>query len=452
MNKVGLILRREYLTRVKKRSFVIMTLLGPLLIAALIIVPFYFAQLEGDTKVIGVLDETNIFETTFHNTDNINFIRLSGSLEAAKEAMTAQGLYALLHIPASSLAVPETARLYSGGQPNIVVKGYIREAMRKQVEEMKLQASGIDPLVLKSIKTNINLLTIKINEAGTEQSSYTEVGMGVGFMSGLVIYIFIFMYGTQVMRGVIEEKTNRIVEVIVSSVKPFQLMMGKIIGVALVGLTQFVLWVLLTLVIVTSFLSVFAGDISEYRQSQMNIQEQVMSSGLSPAPQLTENNLSGSTGEINESLLVAYDMLNSINFELIVLMFLFYFIGGYLLYGALFAAIGSAVDSETDSQQFMLPLTIPLILSIAVAQFIMVNPEGPAAFWMSVFPLTSPVVMMIRLPFGVPVEELILSAALLVAGFFFTTWLASKIYRTGILMYGKKINYKELWKWVRYKH
>lgn len=229
-------------------------------------------------------------------------------------------------------------------------------------------------------------------------------------------------------------------------------MMGKIIGVALVGLTQFVFWVLLTLLIVSSFLSIYAGDISTHKQNQMNIQEQVMSSGINPSQQADILDKTSQTAETNESFLLAYDMLNSINFELIVLMFLFYFVGGYLLYGALFAAIGSAVDSETDTQQFMLPLTIPLIISIAVAQFIMVNPEGPAAFWMSVFPLTSPVVMMIRLPFGVPVEELILSITLLIGGFFFTTWLASKIYRTGILMYGKKINYKELWKWVRYKH
>lgn len=452
MNKVKLILKREYLTRVKKKSFIIMTMLGPLFMAALIIVPFYFARLEGETKIIGVLDQSGLFFDNFHNTENINFIELSGDLETVKEEFLAQGFYALLHIPGSSLTVPETAKLYSTGQPNIIVKGYIRESMRKHVEEMKLAASGIDPDILRSIKTSIKLLTVKINEEGSEQSSYTEVGMGVGFVSGLVIYIFIFMYGTQVMRGVIEEKTNRIVEVIVSSVNPFQLMMGKIIGVAMVGLTQFVLWVILTLVIVTSFLSFYSEGISSYSQSQMNIQQQVKSSGLAPeSSPITEMDPAGS-GDLNESFLVAYDMLNSINFELIILMFLFFFIGGYLLYGALFAAIGSAVDSETDTQQFMLPLTIPLILSIAVSQFIMVNPEGPAAFWMSIFPFTSPVVMMIRLPFGVPATELALSAVLLILGFFFTTWLAAKIYRTGILMYGKKINYKELWKWLRYKH
>lgn len=451
MNKTWLILKREYLTRVKKRSFIIMTILGPLFMAALIIVPFYFARMEGETKLIGVLDESGLFKGTFSNTENIQFVELSGDLESAKEHFVGEGHYALLHIPAPSISFPETAKLYSTGQPNIVVKGYIKENMRKYVEELKLDASGIDPEVLNSIKTSINLLTIKIDETGTEQSSYTELGMAVGFVSGLLIYIFIFMYGTQVMRGVIEEKTNRIVEVIVSSVKPFQLMTGKIVGVALVGLTQFILWVVFTAIIVTSFLSFYSDEFSTYRQNQMNIQEQVKTSGLTPGGMEPVDG-SLAEGDINESFIAAYDMLNSINFELIIFMFLFYFIGGYLLYGALFAAIGSAVDSETDTQQFMLPLTIPLILSIAIAQFIMVNPEGPAAFWMSLFPLTSPVIMMIRLPFGVPVQDLIFSVVLLIMGFFATTWLAAKIYRTGILMYGKKINYKELWKWVRYKH
>ncbi len=451
MNKVGLIIKREYLTRVKKRSFVIMTILGPLLMAGLFIVPFYFAQLEGETKVIGVLDHSGLFFNKFRDTDNIKFRELSGDLEENKELAMQDNLYALLFIQPLEYGIPEVAKLYSIRQPNIVVKGYISESMRKSVESMKLELPDIDPNVLKSIKTNINLLTVKITESGDERSSYTELGMGVGFISGLIIYIFIFMYGTLVMRGVIEEKTNRIVEVIVSSVKPFQLMVGKIIGVAMVGLTQFVLWVVFTLVIVSTFLSFYSDEISNYQQSQLNIQQQLESSGINTGPQLPSIDKGMETNDVNESLVAFYDMMNSINFELIIPMFLFFFIGGYLLYGALFAAIGSAVDSETDVQQFMLPLTIPLILSIVVSQFIMMNPEGPAAFWMSIIPFTSPVVMMIRLPFGVPVFDLVLSVVLLIAGFFFTTWLASKIYRTGILMYGKKINYKELWKWLRYK-
>ncbi|MCF8368964.1 MAG: ABC transporter permease [Bacteroidales bacterium] len=447
MGKVFLIIKREYLTRVKKRSFIIMTIVGPLLMAALFVVPVYIGQIEGETKVIGVLDESGLFTNTFKDSDKIHFMGLSGDLDSAKMLMTAKNLYALLHIPETSLSVPETARLYSSRQPNLTVKGYIKEQMRKEIEGLKLEASGIDPDVLKSIKTSVNLLTIKINDGGEEETSSTELAMAVGFIAGLLIYIFIFMYGALVMRGVIEEKTNRIVEVIISSVKPFQLMMGKIVGVAMVGMTQFFLWIVLSLVFISAISSFYAADISDYQQSQLNIQEQIQSSGM--APESTAN--SPELNEVNESIGMLFESIQSIPFGTIIFLFLFYFAGGYLLYGALFAAIGSAVDSETDTQQFMLPLTVPLIISIVISQFIMLNPDGPAAFWLSIFPLTSPIIMMVRIPFGVPVVDVALSMILLILGFLGTTWLSSRIYRTGILMYGKKINYKELWKWIRYK-
>jgi len=222
------------------------------------------------------------------------------------------------------------------------------------------------------------------------------------------------------------------------------LMMGKIIGVAMVGLTQFALWVIFTLIIVTTFLSFFSADISSYQSSQLKLQESVLL-------QTEQTEIPQQPGEINESVVAIYESIQTINFGVLIGAFIFFFIGGYLLYGALFAAVGSAVDSETDTQQFMLPITIPLILSIVLAQFIMVNPDGPAAFWLSIFPLTSPVIMMVRIPFGVPYTDLYLSIAFMILGFLGTTWLAAKIYRTGILMYGKKISYKELWKWIRYK-
>jgi len=447
MGKVFLIIKREYLTRVKKRSFIIMTVIGPLLMAAMFVVPVYVAQIEGEIKVIGVLDESGLFDKTFKNTDKVQFIKLNGGPDSAKVFMADENLYALLHIPKSSLSVPETAKLYSSGQPNLIITGYIKDQMRKEIEGKKLEASGIDPDILKSIKTSINLLTIKIDEGGQEETSSTELSMAVGFVGGLLIYIFIFMYGALVMRGVIEEKTSRIVEVIVSSVKPFQLMMGKIVGVAMVGMTQFFLWVVLSLIFVSAIFSFYGDDISGYQQSQLNLQEQVSSSGLSNEAIENTPNIQN----INESAGILFESVRSIPFGTIILLFLFYFVGGYLLYGALFAAIGSAVDSETDTQQFMLPLTVPLIVSIIISQFIMYNPDGPAAFWLSIFPLTSPVIMMVRVPFGVPVFDVALSMALLILGFLGTTWLSSKIYRTGILMYGKKINYKELWKWIRYR-
>lgn len=446
MNKVSLIIKREYLTRVKKKSFIIMTILGPIFMAAMFIVPVYVAQLEGDAKNIGVIDQSGLFKNKFKNTDNISFQTLEGDEEMAKVFLSGGNFYAILFIPRTEISVPNTAKLFSNQQPNIIVKGYISEVMRKEVEALKLHASGIDPDILQSIKTSINLLTIKVNEGGEEETSSTELSMAIGFVSGLLIYIFIFMYGALVMRGVIEEKTNRIVEVIVSSVKPFQLMMGKIVGVAMVGLTQFVLWIVFTMIIVTTFMSFYATEMNTYRSSQLNMQEEILSSGMKQSENTTEL----ATPEINESLAMVLNSIDSINFGVIVGMFLFFFIGGYLLYGALFAAIGSAVDNETDTQQFMLPLTVPLILSIILSQFIMVNPDGPAAFWLSIFPLTSPVIMMVRLPFGVPFLDLSLSIIFMILGFIGTTWLAAKIYRTGILMYGKKISYKELWKWLRY--
>lgn len=446
MNKVSLIIKREYLTRVKKKSFIIMTILGPIFMAAMFIVPVYVAQLEGDAKNIGVIDQSGLFKNKFKNTDNISFQTLEGDEEMAKVFLSGGNFYAILFIPRTEISVPNTAKLFSNQQPNIIVKGYISEVMRKEVEALKLHASGIDPDILQSIKTTINLLTIKVNEGGEEETSSTELSMAIGFVSGLLIYIFIFMYGALVMRGVIEEKTNRIVEVIVSSVKPFQLMMGKIVGVAMVGLTQFVLWIVFTMIIVTTFMSFYATEMNTYRSSQLNMQEEIISSGMKQSENTTEL----ATPEINESLAMVLNSIDSINFGVIVGMFLFFFIGGYLLYGALFAAIGSAVDNETDTQQFMLPLTVPLILSIILSQFIMVNPDGPAAFWLSIFPLTSPVIMMVRLPFGVPFLDLSLSIIFMILGFIGTTWLAAKIYRTGILMYGKKISYKELWKWLRY--
>ncbi|MCB0823714.1 MAG: ABC transporter permease [Bacteroidales bacterium] len=452
MGKIKLIILREYLTRVRKKSFIIMTILGPLLMAALFVVPVFLAQLEGDTKTIAIVDETGLFAPKFKDSEKLHFEILNEDPESIKLHLTDRGFYALLHIPITELSVPNTAKLYANGQPNIIVTGYVRETMRKEIESLKLSASGIDPEILRSIKSTVNLLTIRVDEGGNEQNSSTELSMVVGYIGGILIYFFIFMYGAQVMRGVIEEKTNRIVEVIVSSVKPFQLMMGKIIGVAMVGLTQFVLWVVFTIIIVTSVLSVFSADINAFRSSQLQLEKDpiiMYDSGgetIQPQNQNMEN-----PEQINEAVVAIFDQINSIAFQLILPMFLFYFIGGYLLYGALFAAIGSAVDNETDTQQFMLPITVPLILSIMVAQFIIINPEGPLAFWLSIIPLTSPVVMMVRLPFGVHWVDITLSITLMIAGFLFATWLAGRIYRTGILMYGKKPSYKELWKWLRYR-
>jgi ABC-2 type transport system permease protein len=352
--------------------------------------------------------------------------------------------YALLYIPKTKVVIPETAFLYATGQPTLEVKSHIEGLMKSTVEDLKIMASGIDKEVLVNIKSTINLNTIKIDESGSKEESFTEVSMAIGYFLAFMIYMFIVIFGSQVMRGVLEEKTNRIVEVIVSSVKPFQLMTGKIIGVAMVGLTQIFLWVILTFGIYTVFTSLYADTLNLRNQQEMLIKQNTMSGIMDSSQQ------QAITDQINPQVDKIFSIIESINFGAIIGSFLFFFLGGYLLYSALFAAIGSAVDNETDTHQFMMPITIPLILAIIAAQFVVMNPDSSLSFWLSIIPFTSPVIMMIRIPFGVPTLDLVLSMIFLVAGFLATTWVAAKIYRTGILMYGKKINYKELWKWIRY--
>lgn len=439
MSKISLIIQREYLTRVKKRSFIVMTILGPLLMAAIMIVPIYLATLSGEEHKIAILDESGMYIDKFTNTDKLSFQYLTDDLESVKKTFQEKGFYALLYVPKTQVALPVSAILYSDKQVNINTKSHIENVMKKEIESQKLAASGIDKNILESVKTKIDLVSIKLNEGGSEEKSFTEVSMVVGMISGILIYFFIFLFGSQVMRGVIEEKTNRIVEIIISSVSPFQLMLGKIIGIALVGLTQFMLWVVLTFGIVTVFQMSYADKIDINKTKQI-----VNTSGISANV--------GQGGEIAQSEAgQVFEAISTINFPLIILSFLFFFIGGYLLYAALFAAIGSAVDNEADTQQFTLPVTVPLIIAIVMAQYVINDPEGSLSFWLSIIPLTSPVIMMIRIPFGVPVFDLALSMGLLVAGFLGATWLAAKIYRTGILMYGKKVDYRELWKWLTYK-
>ena len=470
MNKIFLIIQREYLTKVRKRSFIVMTILGPILMASLFILPVYLATRQDDKQLVSVLDETGLFFNKLENNGNYTFIPVSGSLQEAKASLMKDGDYMLLHIPATQLNIPDNASIYSDKQPSLNLKGYISGVMSKELEKQKLAAeirneilrktpgyqkgsdtTAVDLMsetILKNIQTDVKITTYKTGEGGTEQKSFTELTMIIGYVGSIMIYMFIFMFGAQVMRGVIEEKTSRIVEVLVSSVKPFQLMMGKIVGIALVGLTQFMLWIAFTFIIITAVQTAFP------QQFKKNKVEQAKISGKSVAlPNETEpaapNSINADTG--NDDLNEIFEAFSSINLTVMIGTFLFYFLFGYLLYGALFAAIGSAVDNETDTQQFMLPVTVPLILSLVVAQTVIQNPESSLAFWLSMIPLTSPVIMMVRIPFGVPTWQIALSAGILILGFLGATWLAAKIYRTGILMYGKKSNYKELWKWIRYK-
>lgn len=450
MNKTGLIIQREYMTRVKKRSFIIMTILGPILMAAVFIIPMLLAVNGDETSNVAVVDETGIYKHRFKDTEKLTFTILNTPIEVAKDSYSADGYDDLLYIPRTEVVIPKDAIIYAKDQVSVSTKSYIRNAMKEEVMEQFLLLEGIDPTIYEKVKkeSNIDLTSFIIDEDGEETKSYAEVSMGVGYVGGLLIYMFIFIYGSMVMRGVIEEKTSRIVEIIISSVKPFQLMMGKIIGIALVGLTQFVLWIVLTGAIVGIFNVAFADElldknIPEITQASTDLIPDQATAQLATDPVLEE--------VTNEGFLEVLDMVQSINIPVMLLSFLIYFLGGYLLYASMFAAIGGAVDNETDTQQFMLPITIPIVLALVMMPSVIENPAGPIAMWFSMIPFTSPITMMMRIPFGVPAMQIIISMLLLVLTFIGMTWVAGKIYRTGILMYGKKVTYKELWKWIRYK-
>jgi ABC-2 type transport system permease protein len=450
MKKIWLIIQREYLTRVKKKSFVIMTFLGPLLMASVWIVPLLLASRSEGVKTIEVLDETGLFFEEFKETSDTKFLYITDDLQTAKENLAGSESFAILHIPKSSFAMPRAFYLYSYKKPGLSLKMYLQESANKILENKKLlDVYGIDEEMLSSVKSNITLV---VEDIETSKKSYTEISWALGFIGGMLIYFFIFMYGAQVMRGVIEEKTSRIVEVIVSSVKPIQLMMGKIVGIAMVGLTQFLLWIILTLGLVTTFTAFYADQIDKYKLGEQTITDpgQLFPSDAMGMPD-TRQGLEALNSDENIGQII--DVFFSINYGVIIFTFIFFFIGGYLLYAALFAAIGAAVDNEADTQQFMLPVTIPLVFAIIIGlSFVLNNPDGDVAYWLSIIPLTSPIIMMIRVPFGINIyTDLIPSMALLILGFLFTTWIAAKIYRTGILMYGKKVSYKELWKWLTYR-
>ena len=420
MRKIWLIIKREYLVRVRKKSFIVMTIVGPLLMVALMIFPAYLANQTQEVRNIAIDEDGFEFTNQIEDTDFLHFSKIPNQ-EAVllKNDFSKSNYYALLRIKENNFT------LYSNQQISLSVSKAIENQLEQIIEHQKLKAAGIDLDILSEAESTVRITTKIITEDGNTTKSKAEASMGIGFICGILIYIFIFMYGTMVMRGVIEEKTSRIVEVIISSVKPFQLMMGKIIGVALVGLTQFLLWILLTIAITSVAELMFINSGS-------------MSTELSSTQQ--------------SSLLIELSNLTGgINLVQIFISFIFYFLAGYLMYSSLFAAVGSAVDAEADTQQFVLPITIPLILAFILIQPIMENPDGPLAFWMSIIPFTSPVIMMVRLPFGVANWELALSMGILILSFVLTTHLAGKIYRTGILMYGKKTSYKELWKWLSYK-
>lgn len=441
MNKILLIIKREYLTRVRKKSFIIMTLLGPLLMGGVFAAIAYMAIKGGDTtSVIKVIDETEgqIFSSQLKSSKTIIYALDKSNVDSARANFKGDETYGILYIPKTVINAPDSFRIYTEKKASMSVVNDVEKDLKTILENYRMHNAGIDPKVLDSTKVDITIRQQSIT--GHEESNAGMAAM-IGFAGGLLMYMFTFLYGVQVMRGVMEEKQSRIVEVIMSSVKPFQLMMGKIIGIALVAFTQFTMWIVLTMII-TSSISVFLSKENPELKTKM----EQMQSQRNPAQQLNEQSDNAAMKKIDISAL-----LGGLNIPKMIAMFLFYFIGGYLLYSALFAAIGAAVDSETDVQQFMIPITIPLVFAYIAATVVMQNPDSPMGFWFSIIPFTSPIVMMVRMPFDPPLFDVILSMVLLVLGFIGTTWLAGKIYRTGILMYGKKVSYKELAKWIRYK-
>jgi ABC-2 type transport system permease protein len=448
MNKSILILKREYLTRVKKKSFIVMTLLVPIFMAAISILPAYLASMDDkEERTIAVYDPTalvlNKLEssqfTKYHYIPAQEFQELSRNFKSGK-------YYAILHIPTNILTT-NRAEMISDKQVTFDVKNQITNRIENIIETEKKQQViaefGVPDLEKKlaATKTNITVETIKLGEEGKAVKSSTEIAMAIGYISGFIIYMFVFMYGMMVMRGVMEEKQNRIVEVIISSVKPFQLLFGKIVGIGLVGLTQIAIWILLGFGILSG-VATFTGQ----KSAQVATQAQSIMSG----PQMEQ--LKNSSPEAQNKVAEIMGLVGNLNIALILFALIFYFICGFILYASLLGAIGSAVDSDEDAQQMMFPVTMPLIFSIIILFAIAKNPEGPLAFWGSIVPLTSPVVMIARIPFGVPIWQIILSMTLLLATIFGTIWMAGKIYHTGILMYGKKVTLKEIGKWLFYKN
>jgi len=427
-----------------------MTILAPLLMAAIVIMPtVLMMNQDGEFKKIAVIeDKSNLFKGVVKNTKDAEFIYLENiKVEDLKSSYEKAGYYGILSISPLVVTTPNAVELISKQQPPIGLLQHIESSLKKEIERQKLLAFKIDNLdeIMKTIETNVTVQTIKMDSSGAVRKTSTGIAMVLAYLFGFLMYMLVFIFGAQVMRGVIEEKTSRVVEVIISSVKPVQLMMGKIVGIALVGLTQFLIWIFLTMAIVTVLKTTILQK-TDLNGITQTVPQNFMSGDQQIAETTQTTDISPKIAEFSRM----FDSAMNQPWGLIIFSFIFYFVTGYLLYASVFAAIGSAVDNETETQQFMLPVTIPIILALMVAMGTMQNPESSLSFWCSMIPLTSPIVMMARIPFGVPYWQLAVSMALILVTFIGFVWMAAKVYRTGILMYGKKTSWKEIWKWLRY--
>ena len=437
MNKIFIVAGREFFTRIQSRTFIVMSILGPLLFGLFVLVPVLMAKWNNDSTTVWVHDPSGQLSDAFQDQNGLKFQVLpqgtlsNGVLVQADSANIRQLLEdqdaGLLHLQAPDSNLNVEARYYSAQAAGLKITERIQSALNDRLYRLRMERQGLDPKVIESLRAEVQLQTSVWTDQGSEDS-HTETAMLLGFGAALLMYMFIFMYGSMVMRGVIEEKASRVMELLVSTTKPFELMMGKILGIASVGLFQFVLWLLLGTAISTAI--------------------GAMGLGSGPGTASVPGTVNSLPADAQADWM---QILGQMPWETIIPFFLFYFLGGYFLYAALFAAVGSAVDSEGDSQQLMLPISLPIILSFVASQFVMQNPHGSLAFWMSMIPLTSPVVMVVRLPFGVPGWELALSMFLLVAAFVVAVWLAGRIFRIGVLMYGQKVSFNLLRKWLFYR-
>lgn len=437
MNHLPLIIKREYLTKVKNKSFLVMTILSPVIMIALIAVVAYLSQLNNNSeRNISILDESGLLSSVFKDSENIKYTVLNGlSLNDAKEIVKEQQSYGLLHIENHKQIddVANSIKFYSEESPSIGLMSDLESVLERHLTDLKLESVGVNIEKIKAADVKVDIAQESF--AGEKTSKIDSIiKLAFGGAAGYLLFMFIIIYGNMIMRSVIEEKTSRIIEVIISSVKPVQLMLGKIIGTSLAGITQFVIWIILGGLLLTVVSAIFGIDLM---QSQMP-QEEIMNQAMNNNEVALEM----------QNVMVAFYNLPITN---LIFAFILFFIGGYLLYSSLYAAIGAAVDNETDTQQFLLPILMPLILAVYIGIFTVIeDPHGMVSTVFSFIPFTSPVVMLMRIPFGVPIWQQLLSLVLLIGTFMFTVWFAAKIYRVGILMYGKKPSYKEILKWIKY--
>ena len=445
MGKLSLIIKREYLAKVRNKSFVVMTFLSPILMVGMVVLIVYLTKInDNEVRTIGILNESNYFSTDFQGTESTSFVKFKDiDLQAAKDTIQKMGFYGLLYIPnAQDLEqVASRSFFYSKDAPGSSLLDNLENVFEDRLRMQRLQELGVSVSDFESVGNNFEIKTATFT-GEQNLKGITEIKAFIGGAFGYLIMMFIIIYGGFVMRSVIEEKTTRIIEVIISSVKPFQLMLGKIIGTSLAGVTQFAIWIISAFLMFGVLILVFDIDPS------------TINSGANNAPGLIGG--AAYVAASDSAMQLYANELFGIPWIMLICFFVIYFVLGYLIYSSIYAAIGAAVDNETDTQQFIFPIILPLMLAIYVGFFsVFNNPHGPIAVGFSLFPLTSPIVMLMRLPGGigeggVPIWEVVVSILLLIITFIGIVWLAAKIYRVGILMYGKKPSYRDLLKWLKY--